>query len=443
MSRVAGFTAVCVGMCAVFSAQAAVLQGNPGTYRGQLSGLQPGDVLELEAGTYGEGLPIDKLNGQPGAWITIRGPIGGGEAIIVGRTCCNTVEISASSFVKISHLTLDGRNLAGPFGVNSRGPTHDITLADLKIIGHGEGQGVVGISTKGPAWNWIIRRNLIIGAGTGMYLGDSTGKAPFFGGLIEQNVILDSIGYNLQIKQQNPRPTDLGLPIDDHTTIIRHNVFSKQNNASMSGSRPNLLVGHLPLSGAGQDDLYEIYGNFFYENPGEALFQGEGNIALYSNVFVTTTGDAVNIVAHNHQPREVRVFQNTIIAADRGIRISGGDSGFTRKVLGNVVFAANPISAAWQSDNIVGGYAAAGRYLVAPGAGLARLDLYPLPNALHGTALDTGELTAYTDWALDFNGRVRDQRIRGAYGAGGQNPGWRLGRNFKALQPAGGGGAPR
>ena len=85
---------------------------------------------------------------------------------------------------------------------------------------------------------------------------------------------MDTIGYNMQIKHQNPRPTNIGMPTGPSKTIIRHNVFSKADNSIGSSPRPNLLVGHFPLSGPGVDDVYEIYGNFFYQNPTEALFSG-------------------------------------------------------------------------------------------------------------------------------------------------------------------------
>ena len=76
---------------------------------------------------------------------------------------------------------------------------------------------------------------------------------------------------------------------DDY--VIRRNVFSKSSNSSTGSlARPNLLVGHSPLSGTGVDDRYEIYGNFFFQNPTEALFQGEGNVALYDNLFVNASG---------------------------------------------------------------------------------------------------------------------------------------------------------
>ena len=77
-------------------------------------------------------------------------------------------------------------------------------------------------------------------------------------------------------------------------------------------ARPSLLVGHFPLTGAGRNDVYEIYGNFFWQNPTEALFQGEGNIALYDNVFVNDFGDAVNIQPQLDVPWMIRIFDNML-----------------------------------------------------------------------------------------------------------------------------------
>lgn len=59
-----------------------------------------------------------------------------------------------------------------------------------------------------------------------------------------------------------------------------------QGSASGGNARPNLLVGGFPLIGWGAKDYYEIYGNLFYDDPTEALFQGTGNIMIYNNIFV-------------------------------------------------------------------------------------------------------------------------------------------------------------
>lgn len=370
------------------------------------------------------GLPLFDLNGTATAPITITGPESGPKPVLLGRSTHNTVRFSNSSYVVVRNLEIDGRNLGGD-GVNAQGTSHHITLENLTIRGVGSDQQIVGISTKSPAWNWIIRGNTIIGAGTGMYLGNSDGTSPFVAGLIERNVIRDTIGYNLQIKHQVPWPNIPGIPTGKTSTIIRNNVFTKGSNSSTGSlARPNLLVGDVPPTGPGSTNGYEIYGNFFYQNQTEALFQGEGNVAFYGNLLVNDSGSAVNIQRHNGSVRTIRVFGNTVVASGTGISVTGGDTAYTQKVISNAVFAATPITAATQLANVSDSYARAVNYLNNPTGALGQLDLFPKPGALRGTAPDTTGLDAYTDWNLDFNARPRDWTIRGAYSGEGTNPGW-------------------
>ena len=147
-----------------------------------------------------------------------------------------------------------------------------------------------------------------------MYLGNSNDADPFVARLVEGNVVLHTLGYNLQIKHQRPRPQGVGLPTGQNATIIRHNVFSKAENAAMDDwwARPNILLGHWLLRGEGQDDQYLVYGNFFYQNSSEALFQSEGHIAFYNNLLVNDVDSALSEQKHNDKPRRIDTFQNTI-----------------------------------------------------------------------------------------------------------------------------------
>ncbi len=411
---------------------ASVINANPANYRALLNNLQPGDTLQLASGTYADGLPLDAKAGSASAPIVIRGP-DDQSAIFTARDCCNTVQLDGTSYVQVLNLTLDGGGKDGPFGVDARGNSHHITIENLKIVNHSGSQQTVGISTKGPAWNWIIRRNTIIGAGTGIYLGNSDGTQPFVAGVIEYNVVLDTIGYNMEIKHQLPRPAGIGLPTGDSRTIIRHNVFAKRSSTVGSdGARPNVLVGHFPLTGTGASDLYEIYGNFFYQNPTEALFQGEGNIALHDNLFVNSAGDAVNIQAHEDKPRTVTVYHNTVVATGGGLRISGADTNFVQKLIGNASFAATPLAGPNQQSNITGTYAQAATYLNAPTAAIGSLDLFPKTGQLTGTALDLSAFSGFADGAKDFNGTTRTGTHRGAYEGDGTNSGWKLALAVKA-----------
>jgi hypothetical protein len=412
------------------SAQANVYYGNPTNYLALLRSLVAGDTLILEPGNYddpsdGPGLPIFNMNGTATQPITIMGQEGQPRPVLLGRSTHNTVRFSDASYVVIKHIEIDGRDLGGD-GVNAQGNAHHITLGDLVIRGVGQNQQVVGISSNGgTTWDWVIRRCQIIGAGTGMYLGNPNGGNPFVAGVIEHNIIRDTIGYNIQIKHQITRPTIAGLPTGKNSTIIRHNVFSKSaNSSSGADARPNVLMGHFPLSGAGADDVYEIYSNFFYQNPTEALFQGEGNIAFHHNLLVNDSGSAVVIQPHNDVPKMIRVFNNTVITAGTGIRVSGGSTAYTQKIVGNAVFAATPISAADQTSNITDTHPNARNYLNNPSGTLGQLDLFPKTGMLSGAAIDSSSFNTFLDWDRDFNSNAQGNLFRGAYSGEGTNPGW-------------------
>ncbi|MFT3804590.1 MAG: hypothetical protein QM766_25665 [Burkholderiaceae bacterium] len=410
-----------------------VITADPSNYLARVRALKPGDTLRLAPGNYDNpndvpGLPLFNLAGTASKPILITGPESGAPARILGRSTHNTVRLDGSSYVIVRNLEIDGRN-SGAVGVAAQGSNHHIWLENLYIHGVGNNQQIAGISTvSAPNWNWVIRGNTIVGAGIGMYLGNSDGRNAFIAGTIENNLIRDSIGYNLQIKHQNPRPALAGMPTGKSVTVIRYNVFSKGSNSSTgSMARPNVLVGHFPSSGPGSDDHYEIYGNFFWQNPTEALFQGAGNIALYANVMASSTGAAINIQPHEGGvPKTIRVFGNTVIAKTSGIRITGGAAGYVQRVQGNAVFSSTPISAPDQPANVTAAYALATNYLTAPFAALGSFDPFPKAGgALSGSTIDTAGLSVYGDWDHDFNGRARNWSMRGAYSGTGINPGWK------------------
>ncbi|MEZ4337566.1 MAG: hypothetical protein R3B82_13185 [Sandaracinaceae bacterium] len=306
-----------------------IVEAGPDDYRAALDALGPGDTLRLQPGDYTRGLPIT-VSGEEGRCIVIEALDPAARPRFFGSDAFNIIAIHGASWVKVRHLDIDGIGRAG-FGVASQGgdamPTHHVVIEDLSMVGLDADQQIVGVSTKSPAWDWVIRGNRIVGAGTGMYLGNSDGTQPFVRGVIELNTILDTIGYSAQIKHQLPRPDLPGMPADGAATIIRYNVFSKGAGSSTGAeARPNLLIGHLPASGAGVNDRYLVYGNLFYDNPTENLMQAEGNLAIYRNVFVNPNGGALTVQPHNAVPRLVDVFLNTVLASGRDRRL-GGDPG--------------------------------------------------------------------------------------------------------------------
>ena len=396
-------------------AQAEITVG-PNDYLSAVIHATPGAIIKLESGVYTEGLPVREINGTADQPIIIEAADPSSPPEFLASPGRNTVSIVNASYVTIRNLVLDGRGLPVDAVKAERQSkfAHHITVEGLRIVGYGFDQLTIGISTKCPAWAWVIRRNVIVLAGTGMYLGNSDGKDPFIGGLIEYNLIIDPRGYGIQIKHQAVRSPDHGEPVDPQVTIIRHNVVSKYGNGSEGTlARPNLLVGHFPTSGAGKDDRYLIYGNFLYANHTEALFQGEGNVALYANVFVNPYGDAIHIQPHYDVPRNIWLFNNTVVAAGDGIVLLGNISDYLRLLQGNVVFAQRDSSRAYPG-NITGAHQDAGRYLVNPRAPPGKIDLR-LKTGQRGNGRKIVTRETWPDADRDFQGGPMSDGDVGAY----------------------------
>lgn len=430
-------SAVClIAWCMLtpLEADAAWRHGTPHNYLQILARLHPGDTLLLQPGHYAEGLPLHGLTGTVGMPIIISGPSNGPRPVFVARAGHNTVSIVDSAYVTLRNLELDGRGeLADAIKAERHSSwAHHIVLENLYIHHHDADQQIVGISTKCPAWGWEIRHNIIENTGTGMYLGDSDGSAPFIGGLIEHNLIIDTVGYNLQIKHQGPRPADLAaMPPSPQRTVIRHNVFSKlHNGASGHAARPNVLVGHFPVHGAGAGDEYIVYGNFFYQNPHEALFQGEGNVALYNNVFVNTHGTALVMQPHHDVPRNIWIFHNTVLAGNAGILVQGAVGNAVQSIFANAVFAEHPLNGGVQQDNLAAPLVAAADYLSNPFALAGQLDMTPKSASLAGHGMDPSVFRSYPDSNRDYAGKLRRQPVRGAYATGKSKAPLRLERKL-------------
>jgi hypothetical protein len=411
-----------------------ILQANPSTYRNLIGALVAGDTLQLAAGNYVR-ITLQNLQGTQNNWISISGPMQGAPAIITGESCCNTVQIYECGYVAIRNLTIDIGGLAVD-GINAKDyPSHHILIENCTIKNFPTAnQQIVGISTKSPAWNWIIRNNSIIEPGTGLYLGNSDGKQPFVGGTIEGNRIVRPIGYCMEIKYQVNYQLPAGMPDGAHTTIIRNNVFLKDNRASPDGARPNLLVDGFPDSGTGSQDHYEIYGNFFYYNGSEKLFQASGRISLHDNLFVNPAGGALIMQAHDGKTVKVaHVYHNTIYATGTGI--GGSTAVESQFISGNLVFAATPIgmTGAGVHDNRTDALANAAAYVKAPSFTLGNIDFYPIEGQCIGPALDMSLVNSNLDYNKDFNGTGKGAfTFRGCYAGYGSNPGWQPDSTLKS-----------
>jgi hypothetical protein len=418
------FLILAVGLWAG-SAQSEVHFGTPANYRDLIKKLQPGDELVLEPGNYKNDLFLYNIHGMPGKPITIRTGTRGesGKVVFLAGPVNNTVSIKNASHLVIRGLYLDGRG-QGVDAVKAEGTSqkaHHITLENLTIVGYGQNQQIVGISTKCPAWNWVVRGNLIIGAGTGMYFGEDNGTAPFIAGLIENNVIVNTIGYNLQIKHQKPRPQIEGMPTNASQTIIRNNIFSKANGGSMGEmARPNVLVGDFPAEGPGSQDRYVVYGNYFYQNPNESLFQAEGNLAIYNNVFVNEYSDALRFQPHRGKPRNILVAYNTLLGRHNAIYLDRPDKNSQQEIVGNLSFGQFPIKAvAAFPMNHTGTFQDAQALLKAPLERQGGRDFSPLKRVTKKEVRVTyAEALRLPGWDRDFYGRPKDFENLGAMNPG-------------------------
>jgi hypothetical protein len=415
---------------------AAELSANPSNYRAVLKKVRPGDTVTLAAGTYLR-LPLLQLNGTPDSWITVTGPSSGPPAVIVpGGAEYNAIEILNSSYLSIENLTINSQGIPGSFGISAGGQednvTHDIRLDNNTFIGQNGNQQTDAISTKTPTWRWTIRNNRILGAGTGLYLGNSDGSQPFVAGIIENNLIQDTIGYNMEIKYQSSLPADSGMPLEPTSTIIRNNVFIKNDQPSPDGDRPNLLVGSFPSNGSGALNMYEIYGNYFYHNGREALLQASGRVSIHDNIFVDGGYAAVVLRNHDGPLKIAYVYNNTVHTVQRGIFFANRAL-IDDAVVGNLVFASQPISGAIMRNaaNIVDTYENASAYVTAASSEPGAANFYPVTGRCQGPPIDLSLFHTDTDYILDFNGAPKNSAkgaivFRGAYSGDGNNPGWRL-----------------
>jgi hypothetical protein len=372
------------------TAAAADYRANAEDYRDYLHRLQPGDRLQLAPGDYRQGLLLSNLSGRAGQPIVIEAANPAVPPRFIARPGVNTVSLVDVRYVSVRNLELDGRNLPVD-AVKAEGHSHYadfITLDHLTIHDYAASQQNVGISTKCPAFGWVVKGNRIERVGTGMYFGNSDGTDPFVNGLIEANQVTETLGYNLQIKHQINRSTDQPELGRQHETVIRDNIFSKENAVVSDAARPNVLVGHWPLEGVGRNDRYFIHSNLFWQNPGEALFQGEGNIMLCNNVLANSNGSAIRIQPHNDVPRNVDVQFNTVWARDAGIAIRNKllSGPWRQRVSGNLVFAGQPLSGGIQTDNLALKYGDAERYLKNPSTDLANADFSLKRNRQNGVS---------------------------------------------------------
>jgi len=130
-------------------------------------------------------------------------------------------------------------------------------------------------------------------------------------------------------------------------------------------------------------------------------------------------------------PRDIDIFNNTIVAKTSGMTVRDVNSDFTQRVVGNAIFAGTPLSAqagVIQQSNVTESYESAKDYLLNPNGdpNTGELNLYALEDKLQGPIIDMTAFQSFSNWDADFNGDSRTGVFRGAYAGEVQNDGWQL-----------------
>jgi len=120
-------------------------------------------------------------------------------------------------------------------------------------------------------------------------------------------------------------------------------------------------------------------------------------VALYDNVCINGTGDAIHIQPHSGVPRDMDIFSNTVLASGTGIRIRpAAGTAYRQRVIANVVSAAIPLQGGEAAYNVALAYRPD---LLDAAVSALTPDL--LANAPQSSRLPrtlARELAAYPDW---------------------------------------------
>jgi MYXO-CTERM domain-containing protein len=167
-------------------------------------------------------------------------------------------------------------------------------------------------------------------------------------------------------------------------------------------------------------------------------------VSIHDNVFVDSSSAAITLQDHDLPLKLAQVYNNTLYTTGTGISCGSADEGSA--VVGNLIFAGNPIAGTIgdERDNLVGALAEATSRVTMPSFVLAEMDFYPLPGGAGGSAIDLTAFAGDSDYDRDFNGVSKGAfTFRGAYAGEGANPGWHLGADIKgevAANPGSDGG---
>jgi len=73
--------------------------------------------------------------------------------------------------------------------------------------------------------------------------------------------------------------------------------------------------------------------------PAKFCFREKGISLSIIIILVNDVGSALSVQKHNDKPRQIDIFQNTIVARNTGIKVRHGATDYVQRVVANAVFA--------------------------------------------------------------------------------------------------------
>lgn len=275
-------------------------------FNGISSGVQPGDVICIQAGSKG-GIQFTDVKGSPTNPVIIKNC--GGQALIGGPTANNAMLFIGSRYIRITGTGDAGFNYGlkivgsapGSQGIAAAGLSSDFEIDHMEI----QNIGYTGLMLKSDPssncanttsvrpnftfYNAKIHDNYVHDTGgEGIYLGDSfyNGTTVFCGSTQYCHEVRGVRIYNNRFDKTGREGIQVGSGVDD--VEVYNNTVLNYGQANLSAQNGGIQFG---VGTAGR-----MYNNFIKSGPGPAIaIQGIGNDYVYNNIVVSPGEQAITI----------------------------------------------------------------------------------------------------------------------------------------------------
>lgn len=296
---------------------AGVYEVGPGDdYQTTMLGLQAGDTLILDGGTYAVTASFAFL-GTAELPIVIQAKTGQTPVFNQPDTNVNVFQISNATYFALDGIEFTGaqigiRIIAG----------HDITVRNCHV--HHADQGAISINTAGNDYSHInIVHNEIDHDGAG-----GLGDGIFLGCLADTCRVHDSLIADNYIHDQSSGTQGYGL-------LVRHGSYANviQDNVFHDTLGPAIAIAD--VNGHGGPNVVER--NLFWNLSDYGIQVGSDNIVRNNIVLQSVAAHAIAVLDPIVAPANVSVINNTILSSKGGIRITGASGAIM--IANNAIYA--------------------------------------------------------------------------------------------------------